>query len=255
MNIKKFLFNFIPNKELRKKLRNKYCYNKVSLELEENSKCLVVCPHADDELIGVGGLMLLSPKNFDVICIGSSGVPYKEISAQERSNIRIKEFNNVMKKLGVNKFWIFETYGKGILIKQIKKHFQEYLATLDTTQYDYIFMPVPHDRHPEHKFITNKLMKSILKENKFKGTCKIVFYEVWSLIPNPNCFIDISKVINQKEELLKLYVSQHVWIDYATKTKCLNSYRGMQNDNTEFSEAFYITDIKNYLKKGYNIPL
>ncbi len=255
MGIKKILINLIPIRKYRKKLRNELCDNKFELDIKANTKCLMICPHADDEIIGAGGVMLHSPSSFDCICIGSSGVAYKDISAEKRSKIRMQEFFQVMQELGIKKFWIFETFGKGCLNKQIQAHLQDYLKVLNTAIYDYIFIPVPHDRHPEHNYITNTLVKNILLKNGYKSSLKIVFYEVWSLIPNPNCFVDITDVIDKKSRLLSLYKSQHVWINYAEKTKALNSYRGMQNNNSDYSEAFYITSVNAYLKKGYQVKL
>lgn len=36
------------------------------LEIEPNDKCLIIAPHADDESIGCGGILLKYPQNFEV---------------------------------------------------------------------------------------------------------------------------------------------------------------------------------------------
>lgn len=39
------------------------------LELNPDDKCLVIAPHADDESIGCGGLLLKYPDNCDVVVL------------------------------------------------------------------------------------------------------------------------------------------------------------------------------------------
>ena len=247
------IYKLIPFAKLRHKLRDRY--NPRDIKIAKDTRCLVVAPHPDDEIIGVGGLMSLYPKNFDVVVMGSSGTDYKKRTAHEHAKIRTKEYNDVMQHLGIKKHWIYQTYGvRGV--EQMDKMFGNYIRDLKTDKYDYIFLPVPHDRHQDHNHITNHLFKRILRKNGYKKDLKIVFYEVLSLIPNPNVFIDISKVINKKTKILHLYKSAHIVFQYADITKGLNRYRGTQaNLPLGFAEAFYIDSVYNYMKKNYRIKL
>lgn len=250
MSIRKFFINLIPIRNVRYRLRDRYY--PVNFTISKHSKCLFVAPHPDDEMIGGGGLMIMNPKNFDCIVIGSSGIAYKGLSEKERSDMRMHEFNNVMNAVGIRHRWIFETLGP-LAMKQMNNNIKEYLKVLDTKKYDLIFLPVPHDRHPEHNYITNKLFKKIIRKNGYKKDLKIVFYEVWSLIANPNVFIDITKVIDKKREILHLYKSAHVRFQYSENACSLNKYRGMQNDTLGYAEAFYVDSVHNYIKNGYKI--
>lgn len=246
----KFLINLIPCKKLRHKLRKKYCGAR-EIAINADTRCLFVAPHPDDEMIGGGGILCLYPNNFDVIVMGSSGTDYKERKAADHSQMRIEEYNNVMAALGIKKHYIFPTIGiRGI--EQMETYFAQYSEILNTKEYDYIFLPVPHDRHPDHNYITNNLFKRILRKNGYKKDLKIVFYEVWSLIPNPNVFVDVSSVIDRKTEILRLYKSAHVLFQYADITKGLNRYRGTQaNLPTGYAEGFYVETVHNYLSKNY----
>ena len=42
----------------------------LELNLADNAKCLCLCPHADDESIGMGGFLAMHPENFNVILPG-----------------------------------------------------------------------------------------------------------------------------------------------------------------------------------------
>ena len=241
--IKLFLIKFIPIRSIRHGLRAQLNW-KPALDITKDSKCLMVCPHPDDEIIGAGACMIEHYKNFDCICISSSGLAYKNITAQERSDIRIKEFHSVMDFIGIKKRWIFETFGIPHFIEQIKGHLQEYISVLDIKKYDYIFLPHPNDNHPEHRFITNILIKQIIRKTGYNKNTKIVFYEVWEPISNANyyyCFN--SKTMNKKCAALDMYKSQNVWIKYADRMMGLNKYRGMLAGNKPFAEAYKIIPI------------
>ena len=134
----KFLINLIPFRKLRHKLRQKE--NQTELLIKKTTKCLMICPHPDDEIIGAGGFMLQHPDNFDVCCMSSSGLAYKDITAEQRANIRIAEFNSVMDKLGVKNKYIFKTYGIPPFIRQMDKMFRDYCEVLPTKEYDYILL-------------------------------------------------------------------------------------------------------------------
>ena len=254
MKILKLLINLIPNRKIRHNLVNKYFPKNTELVqfiVDKNTKCLMVCPHPDDEMLGCGGTLLKYSNYFDCICMASSGVKTESIDAESRANLRIEEFNKVMQALNIKNHWIFKTFGVPPMINQIEKLFKEYCSVLDTIKYDYIFLPHPKDNHGEHNFITNDLFKRILKKNGYKKDLKIVFYEVWSPISNPNYFEDITEVVEEKIKNLELYKSQFVWINYSDKIAGLNKYRGMLANNVGYAEAFNIISVNKYLKERF----
>lgn len=246
------MYELIPIKSIRHKLRARY-NPRHEIRIDKNTRCLCVAPHPDDEMIGCGGLLCLYPDNFDVVIMGSSGTDYKNRTAHEHAKTRTAEFNAIMKKLGIKNHWIYQTYGvRGI--EQMDAMFEQYIRDLDTKKYDYIFLPVPHDRHQDHNHITNKLFKRILRKNGYSKDLKIVFYEVWSLIPNPNVFVDITSVIDKKCKILSMYKSAHVLFQYAEVTNDLNRCRGHQTGMPEgYAEAYYIDSVCNYIKNNYKI--
>ncbi len=245
--MKKFLINLIPIGKIKHRLMKQLVEQPV-LKIDGNTRCLMVCPHADDEIIGVGACMIQHAKNFDCICISSSGLAYKNITAKQRSDIRIKEFNKVMDTIGVKNRWIFETFGVPPFIDQIDKHFPEYMDVLDMKKYDYIFLPHPRDNHPEHKYITNTLIRKIMHKSGFNKNARIVFYEVWEPISHANYYYCFSNAImNKKSKTLDLYKSQNVWIKYGYRIEGLNRYRGMLAGNKPFAEAYKIISAKKYI--------
>lgn len=242
------------------------------LKINDDTKCLMVAPHPDDEIIGAGELLIKYSNNFDCICMGSSGISNNNDmnEAKHKSNIRIQEFNNVMDYIGIKNHWIFETYGTHHRFdKEMEGMLDDYCKVLDLNKYDYIFLPHPKDGHHEHRFITNKLFKKIIKRNGLKENTKIVFYEVWSEMKNPNMFFDTTNqgclfaknefpkfqksnsklqienpLINLKYKVLDLYKSQwensSPFIVYIMRAKCLN--------NQKIIWSYKVTDKNKYCK-------
>ena len=254
MRIKDFFIKLVSFKRVRNKLAVLLDCDQ-SIKINEKTRCLFVAPHPDDEIIGGGGVMCLFPSNFDVVVLGSSGTDYKERKAADHARVRTVEFDTVMNALGIKNHWIFQTIGvRGV--EQMTAHFEEYIAALKTEKYDYIFLPVPHDRHQDHSYVTHTLFKQILLTNGFKNNLRIAFYEVWSLIPNPNVFIDTTSVIEEKTRILRLYKSAHILFQYADISRGLNRYRGSQaNLPLGYAEAFFVDSVHNYLQADYQVPL
>lgn len=242
--------NLIPIKKLRRRFRDRYFPRRSSLDITDATRCLMICPHPDDEMLGAGGVLVKYAPHFDACCISSAGVGYGSISAEQRANIRIEEFGRVMDALGVKNRWIFKTFGKPPFIEQINSMFRDYCSVLDFSKYDYIFLPHPRDDHPEHKYITNVLVKRLMRKNGYNRNATIVFYEVWAPLQSPNYYEDISGVVAEKRRILELYESQWVKYNLIPRMMGLNTYRGYHAGNAEFAEAFDLLPIEKFLRRN-----
>ena len=60
---------------------------------------------------------------------------------KNKSDTRISEWNAAQEFIGCNNLGICELYGDKPLLPRIKDNMDYYLKTLDTSKYDYIFMP------------------------------------------------------------------------------------------------------------------
>ena len=214
------------------------------MNIRKTDKILIVAPHPDDESLGCGGFMLKYAKQIDSFCFLSSGIAP---NAKEKSDKRIKEWNTAQKFIGCNNLGICELYGEKPLLPRIRDNMDCYLKKLDTSKYDYIFMPHFDDNHPEHQYVSNDLMRNILVRNSYKKSCKICFYEVWKPLQNPNDFIEIDH--NKKEKLLSLYETQWGICNLPKKIIGLNCYRGVDYGFVDYAEAFFIMPVSEYLNQ------
>ena len=218
------------------------------LEFSPQDKILVIAPHPDDESLGVGGLMISHAKQIDSFCFLSSGIAP---NAEEKSNTRISEWNATQAYIGCHNLGIIALYGEKPLLPRIADNMDEYLKRLKTSQYDYIFMPHLKDNHPEHQYISGTIMRQILLNNGYKKNLKIVFYEVWRPLNDPNQFFAIDSA--RKLELLSLYKTQWGICNLPQKIIGLNCYRGVDAGFKEYVEAFKMVDIEEYLTSTHPI--
>ncbi len=219
-------------------------------KIEEDTKCLILAPHSDDETIGCGGLLLKHPEIFDVYCLtnGFRGIIGNELTYEEKIATRRNEFFSVMDKLGVNYYQFFDDVDDKRLIMRYDK-----FKKINISQYDYIFIPNILDQHRDHKSVSI-LLNELLKERPYKKNLKIFMYEVWSALAVPNVFIDIEDVIDKKIELIEMYKSQIQTRDYVNKIRSLNSYRALSVQK-EYVETYTRLDVNDFKKicKMYTI--
>ncbi len=237
--IKKFLFkNFI------------YKFNKLAvtinlkpqeLNFKENEKCLCLSPHADDESIGMGGLLSLFPDNFEVILLTNGKKGIKNLAQGEIIKIREEEFKNAMNVAGIKDYKFLHAQDKKLLDSF------DVFKTIDLEKYDYIFVPNIIDQHPDHKAVSLLLKELLNSGAKVKPDLKICFYEVWSTLGFVNVFVDISDVMESKKAMINCYKSQIAQKNYEYYIFGLNQYRGIFKDK-KYVEAFCTLEISDFKK-------
>lgn len=239
--IKKIYQNIVMNKRLLK-LSRFLEFEKINPKeffLNSNEKCLILNPHFDDEVLGCGGLLIKYPQNFHIICL-TDGRNGSILENKELVNLRKKEFLSAMNELEINSFEFLDIED-GQLINNYDK-----FKVIDISDYDYIFLPSHFDNHKDHKAVTILLQK-LLKEKMHKNSLKICFFEVWSALPLPNYFVDITKIIEKKRKLINFYKSQLKSCNLIKAILSLNTYRGVLV-NIGWAEMFTIIDLNTFKK-------
>lgn len=206
------------------------------LIVNESDKILILAPHADDESIGCGGILLKYASQCDVIFLTDGRYGDIEIEPNKMVEIRKKEFETVMNKLHVNNFSLL-----GIEDTHLESNYQIF-KNIEFNNYDYICVPNNLDQHPDHKAVT-KHIKRAFKEKQINNQIKILMYEVWGTLPLPNFYTDISDIVENKKEIINMYYSQIKHVDYANKITALNEYRGMIV-NKKSVEAYFIINVE-----------
>ena len=201
-------------------------------------KVLVVSPHPDDETLGCGGTLLRHSYEGDRIYwlnITSISERYgwKQDDVEKRKNqiLKIKE-----------KYAFKESYNLDFPTTKvdsipINEIIQKISNVLEKVKAEIVYMPYIYDVHTDHQIIA-KAMQSTLKWFRYSHIKKVFMYETLSETDfnfieqrkfNPNTYIDISKFLNKKIELMKIYsseIGEHPFPRSENAIRSLASLRG-----------------------------
>ena len=182
-------------------------------------KIMVIAPHPDDEVLGVGGTIAkLSSEGNDVyVVVVTKGD--KEIFDEQLIETGRREAEEADKILGVKKTIFLEGFPAAKL-----DTIPHYLLNDELTRLvreispEICFIPFFNDLHLDHRLIFDSAMVALrpTPDNKFLRA--IYSYETlsetnWNITnPSlsfvPNIYFDISNYINKKVEALKIFNSQ-----------------------------------------------
>ena len=216
------------------------------IERPEAKRGLVLSPHCDDDVIGLGGLM--------------------HRHAQDRDSLTILYFAGTA---------IAEGEGAGSMGARRREEARRATAILGIEAPDLVFLdqhdggirPTPHlldrlvrilaEKSPEvvylpwflENHVDHVAVNAVFREawGRWRRKCTVYAYEVWTpLIPNR--IVDITRDVEIKKEALSQYASQLEEVDYVGTTLALNRYRSVTNlKGRGYAEAFLCMDVREYL--------
>jgi len=214
-------------------------------------KILVLAPHPDDDVFGLGGTVFKFAKNGDEVsviyfCDGSKGNS-EGIRDSSMITKRKKEATDAAKELGIKKvtFWGYKD-GQLQNGKTIVKALFAYISELKP---DMIFLPSFLDNPRDH-FAVNEILYDTLfnHDEKLKILPEyIAMYEIWTPF-FPNAIINITNVIEHKKTAIAFHASQFKSRGYDKAILAFNQYRAEMNGIKGYAEGFYISSPKVYKK-------
>ena len=214
-------------------------------------KTLVVAPHPDDEILGVGGTLLKRKSQgyslgWLIVTKPSEILEWSDNQKQ----IREKQINEIKNKVGFDKLYQLDFYAAKLnqdslpyLINSISKIIKDFSP-------EEIFFPHIGDVHTDHE-IVHKAVVSSSKSFRNQSLKRLIVYETLSETEFglektkaffPNLYVDISLYLNQKIKLLNIYSSEIGKFPFPRSDesiKALAMYRG-SSSNCLAAEAFQI---------------
>jgi LmbE family N-acetylglucosaminyl deacetylase len=212
---------------------------------------LVIAPHADDEILGVGATMAKCIDNGDnvYICIVTRGVKplFDDVYMDKLRN----EALLAHKILGSVKTYFLEF--PSVMLEQVPRYEinNKIFNVVQEVKPDIVYMPHFGDMQKDHQIVAEAVMVAV--RPKYEHAVKRIYsYETlsetgWN-IPNtqnefiPNVYEDISDYLDKKLEAMSVYESQ--LSDYPNPRsieaiKALAKYRG-STVNLRAAEAFML---------------
>ncbi len=214
-------------------------------------KILVIAPHPDDELLGVGGTLLKKKEEgHELGWLIMSKMKEKHGWEKERIEIRSNEILKVTKELNINNENLFQL--DFATTKLDKYPFSEIVNEVSKTikyfRPEIIFIPHFGDIHSDHRISFNAI-SACSKWFRYPSIKYIYSYETiseteYNLIKtnnfSPNYFIDITNYMDQKIKLLSIYKSEISKPPFPRSfevIEALATFRGSQS-GFKFAEAF-----------------
>ncbi len=186
--------------------------------MADDKKVLIIAPHPDDDVIGMGGTMAVKASEgyrFKIIYVTNGGgstktSSYKDLSREDLIALRKEEAKNSIVAL-VDDVKTVEQIFLGLdsscLFEKPELYTGELSKAINNNSFSEIYIPYPEDRHATHSAVAS-LSLGILRHN-YKNA-QIFAYETWDPIPvvGNTIFVDISKYYKQKLSAVSCHKSQ-----------------------------------------------
>jgi LmbE family N-acetylglucosaminyl deacetylase len=191
-------------------------------QMADKKNILIIAPHPDDDVIGMGGTIALKAEeghNFTIVYVtnGAGSIKtddYKELSTDELVKLRKKEAELSIQILLNNPHQaeqIFLSYKSADLFENPEAYKEELKQILRKKTFNEVYLPYPEDRHPTHRAVA-ELSKEAVKECTAPSSKLADFYayETWDAIPinDKVITVDISQYYKRKLSAVSCHKSQ-----------------------------------------------
>ncbi len=216
----------------------------------KKGKILIVAAHPDDEILGCGGSILKLKKNNDInVLFMTNGVSARgknKVNEKKRKNACLKLF----KYLGIPKPQFFNfpdnQLDKIALLKIIKK----IEIKINSFRPDTIFTHYSNCLNIDHRK-TFEAVNTACRPINNLSVKKILSFEIpsstdWALFRGknfqPNYYIDISKFLNEKVNLIKFYKDELRNYPHSRSIKSIKSLATLRGVScgVKYAEGFYL---------------
>ena len=179
---------------------------------------LIIAPHPDDDVIGMGGTIALKAKegcSFNIIYVTNGGgsirtEDYKELSKTELVKLRKTEARKSLVPLmdDISEAQqVFLGLESSKLFNTPELYTRELENILKTKKYDEIYIPYFKDKHPTHRAVA-ELSMEVIKASNLRT--ELYAYETWDALPigEDTIVVDISKYYKNKLSAVSCHKSQ-----------------------------------------------
>lgn len=217
-----------------------------------SKKIIVISAHPDDETLGAGGTILKhTSEGDDVYWLITTNIFEKQGFSKKLILSRQKEIEEVSKKLGIKKTFKLDYPTMTLSSSSVIDMVPEISKIFNEVQPETIYCLNRSDAHSDHR-ITFDAVMACTKSFRYPFIKKVLMYECISeteFAPQlhekiflPNYFVDISKYLEKKQEVMKIYNSElgeHPFPRSHKNIEALAIYRGA-SVGVDYAEAFQL---------------
>ena len=214
-------------------------------------KCLIVSPHPDDEVLGVGGTMFRRKNEGHALgWLSVTAIDARGGWSDEKISVRKREVQKITQLYSFTEVFELGIPTTQLAVVPMKELVGAISKVFELFQPNEVFVPHWGVVHSDHLAVF-KAVASSSKWFRNPSINRILAYETpsetdFGLNPNesfsPNVFIDISPYLNQKIDAMQIYESelgQHPFPRSEESIRALATIRGASS-GFEFAEAFQL---------------
>lgn len=183
-----------------------------------SKKIMVIAPHPDDETLGCGGTLLrYAAAGNELHWIIVTKMDESSAIFRERVESRKNEIKRVSQAYGFHQVHCFDFLTTQLDSLPKSDLIARFSAVFDRVKPDELLLPFPGDIHSDHEIVFECASASA-KCFRHPSISRILAYEVLSetdygISPvkstfNPTVFVDVSTYIDQKIEIMKIYLNE-----------------------------------------------
>lgn len=213
---------------------------------------IVISAHPDDEILGAGGTLLKHKSNGDkIFWLITTNVFIEQGFTQERVDSRQEEIRLVATKLGINKTFILDYPTMSLSSRTLLTMVPEISKIFNEVEPEVIYCLNRSDAHSDHR-ITFEAVAACTKSFRYPFIKQFYMYECLSetefapQLPEKqfiaNHFVDISKFMKEKIELMSIYeseIGEHPFPRSFKNIWALATFRGA-SVGVDYAEAFQL---------------
>lgn len=180
-------------------------------------KTIVIAPHPDDEILGVGGtLMRRKAEGEKMAWLIVTGITAEAGWSDEKVKLRVEEIKQVTELFGFDS--VFELNFPTTQLDQVPM--SDLVAAISkvfkTFEPEEIFVPHPADVHTDHRVVFNAVA-SCTKWFRYPSVKRVLAYETLSETDfglgteqgfRPNVFVNIEPYLDDKLRAMDIYASE-----------------------------------------------
>ena len=218
-------------------------------------KIIVISAHPDDEILGAGGTLIKHRDNGDEIhWLIATNIFENQGFSKERITSRQLEIEEVASRLKMQVHKL-EYPTMGLSSRDLRTMVPEISEIFLAVEPEVIYVLNRSDAHSDHRVLFDAVM-ACTKSFRYPFIREVLMYECISetefapILPEkvflPNCYVDISKQMDEKMRLMRIYESElgdHPFPRSERNIKALASFRGA-TCGVEYAESFQI--LKSY---------
>jgi LmbE family N-acetylglucosaminyl deacetylase len=206
---------------------------------------LLVAPHQDDEVIGAGGTLLLANRASKHVLFATDG---SSKTREAHDSLRRREAQEACKRLGA----VIDELGISNATMNITaQHVQDFSRYISDRAPQILMLPWLFDYPAKHRVI-NHLFYLAAKTGALPK-CEVWGYQVHNVL-FPNVYVDITPVIDEKVDIMRLYQSQlNTYARYDHMIKGMAAWnmrflpRELQAAKALYIETFFALPAREYI--------